>query len=90
VYEQDFKYTSERVNQMKHMKRILAIIGIVILVGLYIATLISAIFTSPASTGLFRASVFCTVAVPVMLYAYMLVYKLLKNKNDSMNQTDEK
>lgn len=65
---------------MKKMKRISAITGVIILVGLYLLTFISALFTTPATAGLFKVSVFCTVFIPLMLYAYLLVYRLLKNK----------
>lgn len=75
-------------------KRIIAISGIVILGALYIATLISAIFTTPAAPQLFKACVYATVAVPVMMYAYLLIYKLVKNKSEAnrkeFNETIEK
>lgn len=61
-------------------QRILAIIGVVLLVALYVVTLISAIFTTPATKGLFMACIFSTVAVPIMLYAYMMVYRMLKRR----------
>lgn len=64
------------------MKKITAIIGIVILCGLYIATLIAALFTSPQAPQLFKACVYATIAVPVMFYAYLLMYRILKKKAD--------
>lgn len=76
------------------MKKIIAIIGIVILCGLYIVTLIAAIFTSPQTPQLFKACVYATVAVPVMFYAYLLMYRILKKKADDAKyeappETDE-
>lgn len=62
------------------IQRILAILVVILLVGLYGVTLISAIFTTPATKGLFMACIFATVAVPVMIYGYILVYKVLKNR----------
>lgn len=70
---------------MKKGKRIVALICVVILVGIYLVTLLSAIFTSPATASLFKASLFCTVAVPVLLYGYMLIYKVLKRHNQDRN-----
>ncbi len=67
-------------------QRILAMIGVVFLVALYVVTLISAIFTTPATKGLFMACIFSTVAIPVMLYGYILVYRALKNKNKDLNR----
>ncbi len=71
-------------------KRIVAIIGIAILVILYIVTLISAIFTTPATPELFKACVYATVIVPVLFYAYLLIYKVLKQRSeDSKKEMDE-
>lgn len=63
---------------MKKMKRILAIIGAVLLLSIYGLTIVGALTASPQSSALFRASLYSTVVVPIMLYAYMLVYRLLK------------
>ncbi|MFA9462980.1 MAG: hypothetical protein ACERKN_01690 [Velocimicrobium sp.] len=59
-------------------QRVLAMIGVVFLLALYVITLISAIFTTPATKGLFMACIFSTVAIPVMIYGYILVYRILK------------
>lgn len=66
---------------MKKIKQILALIGVVLLVCMYAATLIFALIDSPAASGLFRASVAATILVPVLLYAFILVARLLKNHN---------
>lgn len=63
-------------------KRILALAGVILLIGLYVVTFICAIFTTPAAKGLFMACIFATVAVPVMGYAYILVYRVLKKKKE--------
>ncbi len=62
------------------MKRIIAIVGVVILVLLYIVTLISAITTSPQTPELFKACVLATIVVPVFIYGYLLIYKVLKDR----------
>ena len=51
---------------MKKIKQILALIGVVLLVCMYAATLIFALIDSPAASGLFRASVAATILVPVL------------------------
>ena len=63
---------------MKKTKQILAIIGIVVILALYIATLIFAVFDIPGRDKLFLASAFCTVLIPVLLYIYLWIYKVLK------------
>lgn len=70
------------------MKRILAILGIVLLLGLYAATFIFALMKSPASTGMFKAAIYCTITVPVLLYGYSLVYKYLKDRNKHINMDE--
>ncbi len=65
---------------MNVVKRILAIIGIVILVGLYVTTLILAISGDESYTRWFTASIVATVVVPVMLYVYQWLYKLVKKQ----------
>lgn len=65
-----------------NLKRIIAIIGIAILILLYIVTLISAIFTTPATPELFKACVYATVIVPILFYAYLLIYKVLKQRSE--------
>lgn len=66
---------------MKKIKQILALIGVVLLVCMYAATLIFALIDSPAASGLFRASVAATILVPVLLYAFILVARLLRDHN---------
>lgn len=68
---------------MKKGKRILALAGVVLLAGLYLVTLVSAIFTTPATKDFFRISLLATIIIPLVIYVYMLVYRLVsKNKQD--------
>ena len=66
---------------MKKAKRILALTGAILLVCLYAATLVFALTDSPAASGLLKAAVAATILVPVLLYAFILVARLL-NRND--------
>lgn len=66
---------------MKKIQRILALLGVILLLAMYGSTMIFAISGNPDSTGWFKASIYCTIVVPVLLYAYALVYKHLKNRN---------
>ncbi len=60
------------------IKRILAWIGIVLLVGMYGAALVFALIDSPWARDWLKASLGMTLVVPVLLYAYIFIYKLLK------------
>lgn len=64
------------------MKRILAFAGVLLLVLMYGATMFFAVSDSPSSAVWFKASIACTIIVPVLLYAYALVYKYLKGRNN--------
>lgn len=49
-------------------KRAAALIGIVILAGMYVVTLIAAIVDAPGSGRLFRTSLGLTIAIPIILW----------------------
>jgi epoxide hydrolase-like predicted phosphatase len=49
-------------------KRVLALAGIVLLVGMYVALLLLALLGSPATYNMFLGCVAATVAVPIMLW----------------------
>ncbi len=74
---------------MKNLKRILAMIGAILLVLMYVLTLVSVLIDSQYSHSLFKASVFCTFAVPVFIYAVNLVYRLIKDKDNDINKSDK-
>lgn len=60
------------------IKRVVALLGVVILVGLYLITLILAFVDPTASKDWLKASIICTIIIPVFFYAYLLVYRNLK------------
>lgn len=75
---------------MKKIKQILAILGCILLVGLYVSTLVFALIGSEDTMNLFRASVYATVVVPVLIWAYSFIYRLLKNHfGDNKKDSDE-
>lgn len=69
-------------------KRIMALIGIIILVGLYITTLLLAVFGNESTHSWFMASIAATVIVPIMLWVYSWLYKRLK-KDVSESRTPD-
>ncbi len=66
----------------KKVKRALALIGVIFLVSLYVLTFIFSLVDSPNSVNLFKVSLYSTIVIPILLYAYALVYKHLKNNKD--------
>ncbi len=61
---------------MKNKKRAaVAIAAVVLLVFLYIATLIFAFLSIPGWEKLFRASLGATIAIPILAWILLLLYK---------------
>lgn len=67
---------------MKKVKRILALIAVVILIALYITTIVLSFFKSETAHAWFMASLYTTIALPVIIYGYTVLYKFIKNIND--------
>ena len=72
------------------IKRIFAIIAVVLLVALYGSTIVFALSDSPDAVYMFKASIFCTVIIPIILYSYILVYRVFgKKKSDHSDDTKD-
>ncbi len=54
-------------------KRILSMLGIILLLGLYVFSLVAAIMAKPYADGLFLASLFATFIIPVFIYVFLLM-----------------
>ena len=67
---------------MKKTTRILAAVAALLLFAMYGATLVFSLLDLPASEDLLMASVACTIIFPVLLYAYILVYRVLKGRGE--------
>ena len=65
---------------MKKIKQILAILLVVFLIGLYVTTLVMAIIDHSDTQNMLKASLFATFVIPVLIWAYALIYKLMKKK----------
>lgn len=67
---------------MKKTKRVLALIGVVLLVLLYVSTLVFALIDHPAANDLLTAAVAATILVPVILYGFLLIHRLTGQGDD--------
>lgn len=70
---------------MKNFQRLLALAGVVILVGMIIITLILAIIGSPY----FKASMYATLTLPLLIYAFLFIYRLIKGSSEKDQKSDE-
>ena len=66
---------------MQKAKRILALAGVILLVAMYGITLVLGLTASPATKGMLTASLMCTIIIPILLYAMMLVARVFSQKN---------
>ena len=62
----------------RKLKRILALLGAVLLAGMYLITIVLAFMDHTATRDWLMASVICTIVIPCFLYAYILVDRHLK------------
>jgi hypothetical protein len=67
-------------NKTPLFKRIIALIGIVLLVGMYIALLVQAVLGAPGTGATFIACAAATVAVPIAIWLILWVYSALTGK----------
>ena len=72
---------------MKKAQRVLAILGIILLLGLYLSTLIFALMGKDFFP-LFMASLFSSFVLPVFLCIYSFIYKIVKK--DSSQDLEDK
>ncbi|MFR8548922.1 MAG: hypothetical protein ACLVEV_09925 [Lachnospiraceae bacterium] len=72
---------------MQKLKRILALIGALLLLGMYGVTLFLGLTANPASQNVLLASIACTVIVPCLLYGMILITRVLDNR-DKFKQND--
>lgn len=72
---------------MNRIKRAAALCAVCLLLGMYVSTFVFAISNSPMAPSLFRASLGCTILVPVILYALVLAAKLVRPAKSSVIDT---
>ena len=63
---------------MKKVKRIAALLMVIFLIAMVFVTLYCAITGSPY----FMASLFTMLALTLLIYAYMFIYRIVKDKNE--------
>lgn len=60
-------------------KRIIAIIVLILIGILYLATLILAFIDSPLARSFLMTALFCTIVLPAILYGYLIVSQRFNN-----------
>lgn len=67
---------------MKKAKQILAILGIVLIVGINLFLVFAAGTASEDNMNIFNGAIVMLILVPVLLWIYLYIYKLMKKRND--------
>lgn len=73
----------------KTAKQIAAFIGVILLVLLYVLLLIFAIFDFEGSDVMFRACLYGTITIPILLWLYIFLYDRLKKTRNGENQEEQ-
>lgn len=74
---------------MQKLRRIMALLGAVLLAGMYAATLIFALSSNPNAKNMLMAAIACTVIVPCLLYGMMLLTRVLDNRGSADRKVSE-
>ncbi len=71
-------------------KRITAIVVLVLIALLYLATIIFAVIDSPFARSCLMAALFCTIVLPVIAYVYLKLIENLKEHKDSEEEIEHR
>ena len=67
---------------MNKLKRILALIGAILLAGMYVTTLVVALIGGPNLMTYLGLSIAATLIIPVLLFCIIEMYKKIKEKKE--------
>lgn len=74
------KSPMEKQKTFLKVRRIAAWVGITVLALLYLSTLVLALIGTEASRTLLKFSILSTFVVPVLMYGYILMYRVLNGR----------
>lgn len=66
----------------KKIIRVFALIGAILLAGMYLVVLYLGLTASPNTQNVLMAAIGCTIVIPVLLYAMMLIARVLDNRQN--------
>lgn len=75
---------------MKKVKQILAILGIVLIIGINVLLVFAAGGATEDNTNIFNAAIVTVILVPVLLWIYLYIFKLIKKNNEDKKLKEEK
>ena len=67
-------------------KQVAAMICVVLLVGMYVATLIVALLDFPGWDRLFQACLVATIGLPILLWIYIWLYQQIRERKEEKEE----
>ena len=67
-------------------KQVAAMICVVLLVGMYVATLIVVLLDFPGWDRLFQACLVATIGLPILLWIYIWLYQQIKERKEEKEE----
>ncbi len=61
------------------LRRILATAALVLIACLYLVTIVCALIDSPLAKSCLMASLFCTIVVPAVIYAFLIITRQINS-----------
>ncbi|MCR5508023.1 MAG: hypothetical protein K6F34_04975 [Lachnospiraceae bacterium] len=62
------------------LRRVFSLIVAALLIGMYVLTLIFGLMQDPRTPGLLLGSIAATILVPVVLYGYQRLYRIIRKE----------
>lgn len=73
-------------NKKNLIKRIVALLGAIILILMFVATFVVAVWNFEGSDRVFKALIGCDIFVPIILWAYIMIYRWAASKDKGINK----
>lgn len=81
IKEMEKKEEKEFRSSYTKGQRIVAMVGVILLLALYLVTLVAAITTSPAAPELFKMCIGASILLPIMFWLYIRFAKLFMERD---------
>ena len=78
----EIHYNKNQKQEDSMKKRVFALIGVILLLAMYASTMVFALINSPWAAKMFQISLYCTIVIPVIIYAGMLIFKNAQNRKE--------
>lgn len=75
---------NDNIKKTSKLARIMALMGVIILLITIIATFVVALVNFEGSDKLFRALLVADIVIPGLLWVYLMIYRFAKNRDISL------